>query len=184
METVAIGNNDNNAEVTTSGICPSSTLQPSNQSQHSLNKQHSTEHLLHFSNHQMHLDLLHLFQETHIRQREWKIERDCNRERASSSLNSTFTLISHSKQGSTSSNSSSSCGSDGKTSGGGVGGGSGVRRQHGVGGVRPVPGALKMLHVNSPHALDDRERGTTSGEFSRPLVLIYSHSRFNCIIVS
>ena len=53
-----------------------------------------------------------------------------------------------------------------------------------MGGVRPVPGALKMLHVNSPHALDDRERSTTSGEFSRPLVLIYSHSRFNCIIVS
>ena len=79
-------------------------------------------------------------------------------------------------------NSSSSCGSDGKTGGGG--GSGGVRRQHGVGGVKPVPGALKMLHVNSPHALDDRERGTTSGEFSRPLVLIYSHSRFNYNIFS
>ena len=71
------------------------------------------------------------------------------------------------KRGSSSSNSSSTIGSSsesGTGGGGGGGGGSGLKRQHGVWGVRPVPGALKMLHVNSPHALDERDRGTASGE--------------------
>ena len=87
-----------------------------------------------------------------------------------SRLNSTFTVVTHAKQGSGSSSSGSS-GSDGKASG------VGLRRQHGVS-FKPVPGALKMLHVNSPHALDERGRANASGE------LFYSHLllQVQCIV--
>ena len=42
-------------------------------------------------------------------------------------------------------------------------GGMGLKRHYGVS-FKPVPGALKMLHVNSPHALDHRDRGNTACE--------------------
>ena len=98
-------------------------------------------------------------------ERETQRLRDVKTTGDSSQLNSTFTVLSHAKYGRSSSNSSSTIGSSSESkSGGGGGGGSGLKRQHGVGGVRSVPGALKMLHVNSPHALDERDRETASGE--------------------
>ena len=106
------------------------------------------------------------------RERENQRLRDVKTAGESSQLNSTFTVASHLKRGSSSSNSSSTIGSSSE-SGTGGGGGSGLKRQHGVWGVRPVPGALKMLHVNSPHALDERDRGTPSGE-SVAMYMVFS----------
>ena len=108
---------------------------------------------------------------SHEKDRDNGRSRDYKTAGESPPLNSTFTVESNLKHGSSLSSSSSTVGSssEGKSGGDGRGGGgggwSGLRRQHGVvGGIRTVPGVLKMLHVNSPHALDERDRGTASGE--------------------
>ena len=82
--------------------------------------------------------------------------------------------MTHAKEGSGSSSSGSS-GSDGKT------GGVGLRRQHGVS-FKPVPGALKMLHVNSPHALDERGRANASGELFCFHLLCIMHCTVHSLI--
>ena len=88
-----------------------------------------------------------------------------------SQLNSTFTVVTHSKPGTTgtsggvSARIDSGCGAvySAGVNGGESVGGMGLKRQYGVS-FKPVPCALKMLHVNSPHALDHRDRGNNACE--------------------